>query len=641
MAYRLTQTSLKKPTGYLKGVHYSYDYPRKLDLRPGHDLHDKLRDEILARVQLSHDTMSRRYPSWNKIDEKLTAYIDLTEEEKNLKAEDPNKPVSIVVPVSYAVLEVLLGYMVAAFLEEPIFRFEGVGGEDMVGAMLLERVVEVQTRKAKLGLQLHTMFRDSFAYGLGAVSPVWTKELGYKMVREGDVVSKKKGVSFEGNMYHSIDPYLYFPDPNYPIQDTQRSEFQSWIQRTNRMDVLSREEADPNFFNAKYLAHIDGRSVLAMDESERDKDNVSMYQHSDILNSADVLWMHIKLIPSEWKIGTATYPEKWLLALAGDEIVIYAMPLENVHGKFPLVTCSPDYDGYSATPIGKIETIYGMQELIDFLFNSHVANVRKAINDMFVVDPLMINVNDVANPAPGKLIRTRKRAWGQGVKDHIMQLAVNDVTARHTADAQGVIDLLEKTAGAGDILFGTVRAGGERRSATEYRETKNSAMLRLERSARIAGLQAITDLAYMTAVQTQQYMTVDQYIKIAGPYEAELRAEYPPKDGVTPTHVRVSPLDVIMDFDIITPDGSLPTSGDPTLWMTMMQMVSGNAYLLQQFDVVKIFKQWARISGAKNVNDFILRADQKIQVQQDQKIASQVEAGNMVPLEGAEDARQG
>jgi len=636
--YRITQLPTKTHVGNLRDIKYNYAYPRGLDLHPGHDLHDKLRDEIMVRAHMSHDAMSSRYDSWNKIDEKLTAYIDLTEEEVNLKAQDPNKPISIVVPVSSAALEVLLGYMVAAFLEEPVFRYEGTGGEDVLGAMLLERVVGVQTRKAKLGLQLHTMFRDAFAYGLGAVAPVWTKELGFKMVREGNTVVRKEGVKFEGNMYYNIDPYLYLPDPNYPIQDIQRSEFQGWVQRTNRMDILSREEADTDFFNAQYLAHIDGRSILAMDESERDKYGVSNRATSDITNPVDVLWMYAKLVPSEWKIGTRTYPEKWLLGLAGDEVVVYATPAESNHGMFPLATCSPDYDGYSTTPISKIETIYGMQTLIDFLYNSHVTNIRKAINDMFVVDPLMINVEDVANPSPGKIIRTRKRAWGQGVKDYIQQLSVVDVTGRHTSDAQSVIDLLEKTVGVGDVVAGMIRSGGERRSATEYRETKNSAMLRLERSARVAGLQAITDLAYMTAMQTQQYMTVDQYAKIAGPYEQELRDQY----GPDATHLKISPFDIIVDFDIVTPDGSLPTSGDPSMWMAMMQIISSQPYLLQNFDIVKIFKQWARISGAKNVNDFVLRSDQKAKVVQDQEVAAAVEAGNMIPIkEGATNARQG
>ena len=68
----------------------------------------------------------------------------------------------------------------------------------------------------------------------------------------------------------------------------------------------------------------------------------------------------------------------------------------------------------------------------------------------------------------------------------------------------------------------------------------------------------------------------------------------------------------------------------------MIQVVAGNPYLLSQFDTVKMFQQWARVSGAKNVNDFILKTDQRAKVMQDQQLMSQVEAGNMIPMSEAE-----
>jgi hypothetical protein len=56
--------------------------------------------------------------------EVLTAYIRSDEAELALKSRSDRKPVSIVVPQSYAMLEILLTYMVAALLESPIFRYE-------------------------------------------------------------------------------------------------------------------------------------------------------------------------------------------------------------------------------------------------------------------------------------------------------------------------------------------------------------------------------------------------------------------------------------------------------------------------------------------------------------------------------------
>ena len=64
---------------------YSDVYPEGVDLTPGSEIHNRLVDEILHRASDSHDIMSQRYDSWNKIDEVLTAYIQLMKLRKRLK----------------------------------------------------------------------------------------------------------------------------------------------------------------------------------------------------------------------------------------------------------------------------------------------------------------------------------------------------------------------------------------------------------------------------------------------------------------------------------------------------------------------------------------------------------------------------
>ena len=120
---------------------YDYTYPDGLDLVPGNAKHDKLRDLIMQRASLSATTMSTRHKAWNDIDFTLTSYIPVDEKEKSVKENDSRKPISIVFPYSYTVLETLLSFYVAAFLQDPIFRYEGVGPHDVVGAILLEKLI--------------------------------------------------------------------------------------------------------------------------------------------------------------------------------------------------------------------------------------------------------------------------------------------------------------------------------------------------------------------------------------------------------------------------------------------------------------------------------------------------------------------
>ena len=159
---------------------FNYEYPYKLDLRPGTPVHKKILDRVMRMAQASHDAIKARHTSWNKIDETMTVYLPLSEYEKKLKKSDSNKPVSIVVPYSYATLETLLAYMTKAFLSGPVFQYDGVAPEDTLGAKLLEVIVNQQVRRFKSELAIHTGFRDGLVYGLHASTVVWKQKFGYK-----------------------------------------------------------------------------------------------------------------------------------------------------------------------------------------------------------------------------------------------------------------------------------------------------------------------------------------------------------------------------------------------------------------------------------------------------------------------------
>ena len=622
--------------GSLLQNNYRYIYPNELNLKPGSTTHNRLKGMIIQRATDSRRSMESRYDNWNLIDETLTSFMPVTDKEQAVEDADRRKPIPIVIPLTYAVMETLLTYLTATFLNSPIFRYDGVGPEDTIGAMLLELVVAAQCRKAKVGLALHTMWRDSLAYGIGVVAVGWKVKEGFKRRRPtSDMVllediPAESAVLFEGNNLVNIDPYLYLPDPNVPPHLVQEGEFVGWMDKDNRMSLLADEQTDDGIFNCQYLKHISGKSSLMQgDRSKRDKYSVDAnFNPPTSTNPIDVIYMSVNLIPSEWKLGKSNYPEKWMFALAGDEVIIRADKLDLDHNMFPVAVAAPEYDGYSLSPISKLETVYGLQHAADFLYNSHITNVRKAINDMFVVDPSMINLNDMRNPSAGKLIRTRRKAWGRGVQNAVEQLKVSDITRTNVSDVTYISDMMEKISGATHGLQGLMRQTSERRSATEARDTRGSALSRLEKSARITSIQVMEDLAYIFASQTQQFMTEDQYVQIVGRSQEDLLKQFGGEDRVS-----VNPLALLVDYDVKSGDGSMPTSGDPQIWAQMIQVVMTNPELGQTFDVVRMFKHWASMTGAKNVEDFVKR-DVEAQVLPDEEVREQAQAGNIVPTGG-------
>jgi hypothetical protein len=598
-----------------------YDYPEDLDLRPGSKTHNRIKHEVLSRARESAAVMSSRFDSWNSIDKVLTSYIPLDVAEKLVKEDDPRKPVSIVFPYTYAIMETLLSYLTVAFLQDPIFRYEGMGPKDVIGAILLEKVIEMQCIRHKVALNIHTMLRDSISYGLGAVGPTWR-------VTE----------HFEGNALENIDPYLFLPDSNVAVHELQKGEYCGYVSKTNYYDLLNDElNASSDLFNCKYLKGLKGQrtAIYTNDNSMRNiKSGVTTAKlNTDLTFPVDVIRMYIKIIPKDWELSDYEYPELWQFALGSDEVVLEARPAGFNHQMIPITVCAPDFDGYSAVPLSRLEVLQGLQTTLDWLFNSHVANVRKAINDMIIVDPFLVNINDLKSPEPGKIIRTRRPAWGRGVKDAVQQLAISDITRGNIADSGWIVQWMQKISGADDSMMGSLRQGGpERLTGAEFKGTRTGAVSRLERVARIIGIQSMQDIGFFFASHCQQMMTQELFVKANGEWEPVLRSEFGTPDR---GRIPVAPDQLNINYNIIPRDGSVPGGNFSEAWIQLFNILGQNPELAQRFDVVRIFTHIARNLGAKNVNDFVRRGGNiNPTIQQDAQVTDQAQSGNLVPMGG-------
>jgi len=625
---------------------YSYEYPGGFDLKPGGKLSNKITQKILRRARDSWGIMSKRHDSWREIDRTLTAYVPVSEAEKKIKSGDARKPVSIVVPYSYATLETLLTYFTSALLNDPIFDYRGASPEDVIGAIMLTKVINQQAQKDRLALQLHTMCRDSLAYGIGPAACTWDRRLGKKTVRAEDgffsflnqwvgTGYKKQTmetVVYEGNSLKNIDPYSFLPDPSVSIHQLQDGEFVGWVERTNLMDCMSEEETDEEVFNAKYLKHIDGRTSIFRDEQS---DRKARYGGNEEIASGeskkhiDKIHMYVKIIPKDWGLGTKEYPEKWYFVIAGDQVILECRPMELDHDSYPITAGAPDYDGYSITPISRIELVYGLQGTLDWLFSSHVANVRKAINDTLIVDPYLVNIDDLKDPEPGKIVRMRRAAWGKGVTNAVQQLQVTDVTRGHIADASYIVDLINRTSAVSDGLMGVSRKGGERVSSAEAQGDRVSALSRLERLAKVMSMQAFHDISRIFASHVQQFMTQETYVNVAGEWPKDLQGIY--GAGVSGGMVKVSPFDLLINYDIEVKDGSVPGGSYSSVWVELFQILSQNQEVGQQFDMVRIFKNIATGLGAKDVNSFVKQGGEVLpQTMPNEDVLQQVDRGNLI-----------
>lgn len=633
---------------------FNYDYPNKLDLKPGSRLHQFLVSKLMNYARESARIMSRRYKSWNDMDEKLMGYIPTSDKEKLIKEKDSRKPVSIVFPYSYAILETLVSYNCAAFLPDPMFRYEGEGPEDVAGAFLMEKLISLHCNRNKIALNLHTMFRDAGAYGFGAVSPQWVTKYGKKITKkpigyanaDGAIIPTgtervvEDAVLFEGNSLVNIDPYLYLPDPSVPIHDPQAGEFVGWVDSTNYMNLLEEEQNDDDMFNVKYLklannktTTIFGPTVMPSAGKRNSYRNWEQGISRQAVDPIDLLHIYVKLVPRQWNLGNSTYPEKYLFTVGGDSVILRAKPLGLHHNLFPVTVSAPDFDGYSPVAYSRLEILQGMQTTVDWLFNSHIANVRKAINDVLIVDPFLVNINDLKDPDAGWLVRLRRPAWGKGVENAVKQLNITDITKSNMTDVSLIINYMQQMAGTDNPIMGNLRQGGpERLTSAEFKGTAQGAVNRLERIAKIIGIQAMQDIGYMFAYHAQQLMSQEVWLKSSGNWPETVTKQF----ALQNNRVLVTPDDIIIDYDLLVKDGSIPGGNFSSAWIDIYKIIVENPLIAQQMDTFRLFEFIATSLGAKNIDTFRAQPQQaSLQTMPDEQVSAQVQAGNLVPLSGA------
>lgn len=645
----------------LRNTNLGYEYPENLNLRPGTKLHDELVDLVLRYANNSHQHMSSRHDSWTEIDKVLKSYSYTAPvggpRDKKGQDSDGNLFDSsrrIIMPVSYVVLETLMTYMSSAFFRSPMFQYEGTGPEDILGSLLLTQVVDTHVHKNGVPLSLHTSLRDMFAYGVGYASPRWDMQMGRKIVKQptglldifnsrflqqgSKKVDSPYEVLFEGNTLDNIDPYLALPDPNVSPHEIQKSEMFGWVDETSYSELRRLEASETSgLFNVRYLKILADRGgdLLSHLNNKGERRKQRETARTDSGTPADAIHMYINLIPKEMGLGQSEDPETWIFVVGADQILLRAEPLDLVHGQIPVAAGAPDYDGYSVAPTSRLLVIEEMQQLIDFLYTSHVENIKRVINDNLVVDPSMINIHDVNDNRPGKVIRIMKKGWGaNNIRNNsIFQLDVKDATQQNVQDAVFLMEQAKVATSTMDQLLGNLSPRTTRISASESQSVRQSGFARLERPAQLISYQFMLPIARMFASNVQQFMDEETFVKATGDLRDRLERDF----GITPERgrVKVNPLDLIVNYDVTAHDGAIPGKADTQTLTEMFQVLTQSPELAQGFDMQRLFKHIARQSGVTNVDDFVRQGGQPQgppQVLPDEEVAREVERGNFEPV---------
>lgn len=585
--------------------------------------HKKLRDALRNRIQASRRKLADWEKKWRESEDMYYAYVKETDEDAVRRAaRDAGKPqyTTITIPYSYAILLTAHTYWASVFLgRSPVLQFNGRHGEAEEQVQCIDALVDYQVTVGGMLPVFYHWLLDYGRFGYGVVGHYWCREK-HKRTRLTTGPKRVSGIEvpfttttnreveeidgYIGNRLYNIAPRDFIWDPRVSLINFQDGE---WAGRAIRIgwNQVVRREREGYYFNVSELARSSrnyadcriGGSQKATYPAESGD-----FSYSDdglrisntrpaIIDGYEIV---MEVIPREFGLGDNDYPEKWVFTLAFDDVIIGCQPLDEYHGKFPYAVQAYECDPYVLAPRGLLELLKPLNEVLDWLFNSHIFNVRSALNNNWIVDPSKVVLRDLKDSGPGKLIRLLQSSYGTDVRTALMQIPIQDVTRQHLQSLQGIMDMVQRVSGVSDALMGMTQP--QRKTATEVRTTSTAGINRLKTSTEYNSALGWSPLSQMIVQSSQQHYDVTLKLRIVGDLA----------NNAQPMWLMVTPESIQGFFDLIPVDGTLPIDrfAQANIWKEIFQGILMVPPLAQQYDIAGIFSWMAKLAGLKNIDRF-------------------------------------
>lgn len=622
------------------------------ELKPGTGKYDQIKNFILDRKRYSNRKMSEARTRWRTADDQFKAYIPEKEldAQKRLKWDQEGKLdyITLAVPYSYAVAMTAHTYLSAIFLSRnPVYQFSGRHGETQQSIQAIEAIMDYQLRVGKHVPVLMNWLFSMTKYGVGVVGDYWCKEtadvarlverpvtlLGMEVPFKKQKVKEVATVTtFEGNHLYNVSVYDIYPDPRVPLCHFQDGEFFGRDVRVGLHEILE-GEVSGRYFNVD--------KVRSMKQESESAASVDGNGYSEASSRLDLPYFYgeqayrgpafyklhemiIRLIPSQWGLGTSSKLEKWVFTLVNDDLIIGAQPLGLLHNQFPYSIIEYGLGSEEFVKPSMIEIIKPLSNALTWLFNSHMYGVRKSLTDTRIVDPSRVTIKDMLQPYGGSIIRLKPNAYGQSPRDMIHQLQVGDPTASHTRDMLIVEQMLQRTLGIVDDVMGVQGAGSDRQTATEVRVRTGYSTSRMKTTAEYVAATGFSSLSQRLVMNTQQLYQDERLFRIAGSLM---------QDAGTFLSVRVDQEALAGFYDYVPIDGTLPIDrmAQANFWKEMVGMIAQSPQMAMEWDLSGLVSHIMSMQGERNIQKFRRVNMQAMDPAMLQQMAQQ---GSMVPIGG-------
>lgn len=610
--------------------------PEVVELQLLSEKHRHVVEKLRDRKTAGRRNRSKRAAFWGRAEDLFQGYIPVTaldQAKKNIRDSGIPQYTTVTIPYAYATLMTMHTYLSSVFLSRsPVMQLQGRHAETVQQEQGLETLLDYQMNVGGNLVPLYVWLMDAGKYGEGILVHYWDEDtnlipqlvevpdkfLGFPTGNTKKQWQQVPVINYQGNRYLNIKPKDFYHDPTVTASQLQRGEFVGWTRLVSR-NYIKRKAAEGYYFNTENLKPFSrtGDTILAQSNSDTtpqqdfDYTLIGGEQPSACMLDEVV----IELVPSEWKLAPRDNLEKWVFTWANEDTIIGCQPLGLYHNKFPVDVAEYEVEGYNLSKRGMLEIIEPLNNTLDWLFNTHFYNVRKALNNEWIYDPSVLSQKDVERPGPGKLVRVRPERYGADIQKSFYQVQVMDVTQNHIRDAQLIVEMMQRLTGVNDSVMGVL--GTNRRTATEVRTSSSFAVNRLKTLCEYISAMAFGPLTEKSVANTQQLYDQQEVFRIRG------------ADGRQT--ISVDAQSIAGSYDYIPVDGTMPIDrmAQAQMFGQLMQQMAAFPPIAQRTDFLGMFAFLAKnLMNVKNFDSFMIQAN----VQPQGAIAPQVQAGNLVPI---------
>lgn len=605
-----------------------------------------LRQRLQGLVSMSRSVMKDYYNMWDMNDAVYRG--ERKPDEADRKAAKRNEPGKVYLPLTHSQVQTFVSFATMVLTQRDFFYELGASGkEDVKPAKLGQACLQRDINYNKFqGVLLPQFLTDVARFGIGIVKSQWRRVTIPVATQQPDpkwqpdpampnatqppmVTVWSEKTKYLGNMIEVVSPYRWFPDTRLPITRFRDGEFcaderEYAFSELNKMQAQGECAGVDNIPRLPDDTYADRRLNIMSPGTGTNASYDPRMSPKDAAAYCVITEVEYRCNPSKLLIGPDTYLDPTLDAeivvliwIANDGRIIRIKDAGYEHNEFLYDAGQFFNDQNRVINFGIAELLGPMQDVLDWLMNARVTNVRKVMNNQVVVDPRNIELQDLKDRNP--VIRLKSTVpEGMAISNYIQQLQVTDVTTGHITDMGIVKNFSEDATGMTENLLGQYAEG--RRSARESSNVNANASARVILPIRGLWEMALEPLGRKLLCNLQQGLDEAQLVSIIGLQQYIVDSQ--PELLMTPQGMpipSVSPVQAFLPVDKTMLVGSYDfTLFDATL---PSQRMARAAALAQAGDTLTknplaifalnkdpklLFESWMEDMGIRNVQQYDL-----------------------------------